>query len=733
MSTTTEQLRVNPAMTCVSVPLPDSLTKDVRAIEEDSFPFEYLSEIAEMESWRKEINRPIYHLHKWWAQRLGSVFRAILLGTVAPQGSDVLSFFYSPARIGGAVIFDPFMGSGTTIGEALKLGGRAMGRDINPVSHLLVKNGMGMPSREEVCETFDAIKRDVSGPIQHFYEARLPDGGMGRVLYYFWVKHIPCPLCKGRVDMFSSYVFAKHAYPKRHPESRAICPSCGGLNVVRYDALEATCASCRTSYKLAGGPVSRSKATCPHCNRTFSIAKVVQGLGKPPEHRLYAKLVLSPSNEKRYLPGDEFDLALYKEAEEQLLSRENAYPLVQIMPGYNTNQVLNYSYGYWHQMFNSRQLLCLSILGERIKRIPDERKRDLFCCFFSGIIEFNNMFASYKGEGTGAVRHMFSHHILKPERTPLEANVWGTPYSSGSFSTLFKTRVLRAIDYCEDPFEIRISEQCGRHSSKKVYGLSSPLHFDSAKNWEEFSKGKSLYLSCGDSSATDIESETVDAIVTDPPFFDNVQYSELADFFYVWQRHIMGAHGDYVVNTTRSAAEVQQKKADLFLDRLAGVWNECHRVLKRNGLLVFTFHHSRSEGWRCILMSLLMSGFEVTACHPIKAEMSVAAPKNQAKEPIDLDMIMVCRKKVQREGLEPASELILEQSVREAEGKILRIRTIYGHISRNDVRGIVMGQIIAAFSHSRDIVNALAQLEGIEPEIERAIERLYSSLAPVEG
>ena len=48
------------------------------------------------------------------------------------------------------------------------------------------------------------------------------------------------------------------------------------------------------------------------------------------------------------------------------------------------------------------------------------------------------MFASYKGEGTGAVRHMFAHHILKPERVPLEANLWGTPKSSGSFSTMFE-------------------------------------------------------------------------------------------------------------------------------------------------------------------------------------------------------------------------------------------------------------------------------------------------------
>jgi hypothetical protein len=57
-------------------------------------------------------------------------------------------------------------------------------------------------------------------------------------------------------------------------------------------------------------------------------------------------------------------------------------------------------------------------------KYPDEQTRDALHTLFSGVLEFINMFASYKGEGTGAVRHMFAHHILKPERIPIEANVW---------------------------------------------------------------------------------------------------------------------------------------------------------------------------------------------------------------------------------------------------------------------------------------------------------------------
>jgi len=71
---------------------PDRINKD-RLIEADSFPIEFLSEIAERESWRKEIYRPVYHIHKWWAKRLGSVFRGILLGCFLPDCADLEKAF----------------------------------------------------------------------------------------------------------------------------------------------------------------------------------------------------------------------------------------------------------------------------------------------------------------------------------------------------------------------------------------------------------------------------------------------------------------------------------------------------------------------------------------------------------------------------------------------------------------------------------------------------------------
>src|SRR2546422_5700164 len=82
-----------------------------RLIELDSFPFEFVSELAEMESWRKEVYRPIYHIHKWWAKRLGSVFRVVLLGSVIPETESLAEMFYRRHDLSAVTVFDPLPGT----------------------------------------------------------------------------------------------------------------------------------------------------------------------------------------------------------------------------------------------------------------------------------------------------------------------------------------------------------------------------------------------------------------------------------------------------------------------------------------------------------------------------------------------------------------------------------------------------------------------------------------------
>ncbi|MEK7307030.1 MAG: helix-turn-helix domain-containing protein [Nitrospirota bacterium] len=704
----------------------ESQIKTAKAIE-FSFPFEEISDIAEMESWRKEIYRPIYHIHKWWAQRLGSVFRAIIIGACADNNENIGDHFYKPARFPDIVAYDPFMGSGTTIGEAHKLGCKVIGRDINPVSYFVVRSALAEYSRQEIIDTYRAIQNDLADLIKSYYKAST-DNGMADVLYYFWVKTLPCPKCGRSVDLFNSRIFVKHAYKQHHPEGKALCPYCDAINSIHVDADHVTCHKCGKEYNPQAGQANGIKATCLSCHHIFPIAKRVQELGCPPAHRMYAKLILKPSGDKEYMKVDDFDLKLYEKASNELRKRCKAYPVVSIQPGYNTNQVLNYNYTHWHQMFNDRQLLCLSILTERIQKIEKENLRYLFTCLFSGCLEFNNMFCSFKGEGTGAVRHMFAHHILKPERTPLEANLWGTPKSSGSFSTLFEGRILRALDYCSDPFELKVIHRDGRHSGEKVFGLNQKIGGEIAGNYKEFhKKGMDVYLSCGSSAYTDLGNHSVDLVITDPPFFDNVHYSQLADFFYVWLRHILGSKAPFKGTSSRSQEEVQQTDAKEFTQKLTAVYKDCCRVLKDDGLLIFTYHHSRSEGWLSVLQAIHQAGFYIVAAHPVKSEMSVAVPKLQAKEPIDLDIILVCRKLKLVKTYNYVPRGLLADSTERARSLVTRFNKAGRRLSRNDVRIILMSQIIIFLSPLNEFSEMEKFLIFNEVTLKSIIEEIWTA------
>jgi hypothetical protein len=182
-------------------------------------------------------------------------------------------------------------------------------------------------------------------------------------------------------------------------------------------------------------------------------------------------MVLTADGAKRYEPINDFDRALDGDVARQFRSIVGELPRVAVEPGYNTNQMLKHNYRYWHELFSDRQIVCIRHLMRAIDAIENENVRHLFACLFSGTLEFNNLFASFKGEGTGAVRHMFANHVLKPELMPIEANIWGTPKSSGAFSCLYRTRVERALDYKSEPTEVVIDS----YSGAKAGGFNKPL------------------------------------------------------------------------------------------------------------------------------------------------------------------------------------------------------------------------------------------------------------------
>lgn len=606
----------------------------VTALERD-FPSVQISLAAEHESWRKEVHRPASHTHKWWAQRLGSVFRGILAAAVTETAEEAIAAYSAPTRMPGLVVYDCFAGSGTTLVEGAKMGATVVGRDINPVAALVQRQALARWDEGLLDAAFKQVEGACRANIERLHQS---DNGEP-VLYYFWVASVACPACGDDVELFSNYVFAQHAYPQRYPIARATCPDCH--DVVAVDLSKDIAFTCRNDHVTSplAGPVSGQWMTCREGHRDKVISALAEA---PPSYRMYAKLVLTKEDRREYRPINEFDRHLFGKAARLLDEHRQrlVLPTGDLEDGYNTRQAMRWGFLRWEQFFNSRQLYSLGLIGAAIRDLDPSPEREAVAALFSGTLEFNNLFCSYKGEGTGAVRHMFNHHVLKPERTPLEAHPWGTPASSGAFSTLFESRIIRALRYKLSPIELVPSGGVVR----RLGGLSAPIGAEVATSWDGLTSGADAYVANGDSANTDLPNESVALIVTDPPFMDNVHYSELADFFHAWLSGIEPFQGYPQLPTTRAVGEVQSTSPEMFEKAIGRVWRECARVLRSDGILAFTFHQARSTGWIALVSALRDAGLVVTAVQPVKGEMTTSVTKSAAAEPSNLDSVVVCRK-----------------------------------------------------------------------------------------
>lgn len=669
--------------------------------------FEDVSLIAQQESWRKEIYRPMSYIHKWWARRLGSIFRGLIVYDQIGE-SFAMDDYYNPPQMEDKVIFDPFMGSGTTVFEACKLGAKAIGCDINPIASNLVCTILQKYSIKQVEEAFKEIEYRCADKIMSYYKTSSGED----VMYYLWVSTIECECCSSTIALHKNYIFAKNAYASVKPSARVICPICGTIFACHYKDNIVCCPNCKREFDPQAGTVDKTNTyTCPICGKRERVIDYIRRSKKRLKQNMFCKIVIHNS-QKEYMPIDEFDRLLYIKATEDVKKHASEIPDVDILDGINTRQIINYGYSKWRDMFNDRQLLSIALLANAIQHLSDSCLKNLFLILLSGTLEFNNMFCSYKGEGTGAVRPLFYNHILKPELSPLEANLWGTNASSGAFSSFFHNRLMRALQYKANPFEVYLSDKTsGKYYLERLdnTGRDKARFFNDccAKSTFKELAVNAPVIYCQDSSVLNIPDKTVDLVLTDPPFFDNVNYSELADFFFAWQSKWGIGFAAHDSSTTRQSSEVQDSKANTFGEKLCAVFLNCNRILKDDGRLIFTYHHSRKDGWLPVYHAITQAGFQIEETMLVKAEMAVSVAIMSAKEPINYDLVFICKKYVDSTPAVEYSESMLEQ----IKVHIKKFTDAGLKLSTGDKMMLIYGKVLELMSKKQ---NRLVSMEAMD-------------------
>ncbi len=674
---------------------------------EQTFPLLELNQLAEQESHNKHFYRPATYTHKWWARRLGSVFRTIILSTFLPPGEPVWEHYYQRHDFSNKIVLDPFMGGGTTVVEALRLGCKVVGCDLNPVAWWTVKRAVESVSMRELHDAFRQLEAEVASRIRRLYRTRCDHPGCGRevdVLNVLWVNDATCASCGSRVPLHSSYVVDSD-----RDFRTLLCPACNHVFTTREKGGDAACPACGHGFDPRRGPAGQVNFNCPICGQTQPILKASQREEGPFPRHMYAILYLCPVHGREMKAPEEEDLASFLDAVHEF-EREQGNLLIPrsaIPNGNKTRDLLNYNYTYWHMLFNERQLLALSWLLEGIRRLPGERARETLLGLFSYCLDYNTIFATYNGR-SGGVRGLFTYHAFVIPTELLENNVWGAGENSGSFSGVYARKMKQAQAFRDAPFERRVLPGGG---TRLVSIPGERIDARLASSFEELvgDKDKNTLLLCRSSEDLPIPTGSVDAVITDPPYFNNVQYSELADFFYVWLRlALKDCYPHFTPELTPKISEIvenphQGKDIGFFLEGLTRVFEECRRVLKDEGALVFTFHHREPEAWGTVLGAVLDAGFYISALYPVQAERDFSLHIRD-QEAIEYDAIIVCRKRVgdgriSWEQLEDQIHFQAAQTLRQLQRpELVEGQTAAEGLSRADVAVIVLGKCLELYS-----------------------------------
>ena len=656
---------------------------------ERNFDPVFTTRLALREKQIQQNYRPIIGIHKWFARRPGTVFRSLLLAEY--NSAEPLETSYWREHKLRGVIADPFMGGGTPIYEANRLGFSVLGADTNPMAFWVVRQALGHLDLQEFASAAEEVVSDVEGTVGGLYETNcLKCGQTALVKYFIWVKTEQCPTCQSVNDLFPGYLLAKDS---RHPMHVVACSECGCLNESGEQPSKAAptpCAECGGPLYVEG-PVRRQRVQCKRCGSEYPYP--AKNLGQPPVHRMWAMEYhcepCKPTHKGRFFkrPGAD-DLNRYEKARLRLLDEPGLpIPDDEIPAGDETDRLHRWGYRRYKEMFTERQLLGLGLLLRRISQVTNPPVRYALLTVFSDFLRYQNMLCRYD---TYALKcqDIFSVHGFPVGLVQCENNLLGIPRIGAGAFRHFVEKYLRAKQYCETPFETRLN---GRR--KEVVPIPGERIMAEVVDHFPGENERQAQIAASPAADMPLAPGTLDGVFTDPPYFANVQYAELIDFNYVWLRQALQEEfTEFAPPTTRSPDELTGnttlgRDIEHFTEGLSKVFRHYAVALKPGAPFVFTYHHNDPAAYVAVVVAILDAGLDCTASLPAATEMSASLHILGTKSSV-LDSIFVCRRievphqsrPDVRELLEQDAALMAAAGVKVSPGDIRCLA--YGHIAR---------------------------------------------------
>ncbi|ARS54577.1 hypothetical protein B9G99_12330 [Kushneria konosiri] len=609
--------------------------------------FPYLPQLGERLHVHEEMGDPA------WFKELMELAKKAGVRVPNLYGYDRAYHNKTPLTKDSKVILDPTSGGGSIPFEALRLGHRVIANELNPVASIILKATLDYPVRfgKELLENIRHWGTKIEEQLDERLLSHFPSCNavvsacdpkpVSRDMSYLFCRQVTCPHCEGEAPLLNALWLAKKGDQwavsiKTHPnksvrfEPFEFTADKRGLNVADLEAGTVTsgvgqCVHCQQA--ISGDEIKRQARGESEYGKWKDVLYCVAGVRIEPKLDKQGNIQRYASGERkgevktqkiRYfrapIQADQDALkAAGRELEERRLDFEmkGLVPNEQIPAGSKTSEPMRYGMNSWEDMFTPRQLLGHLTVMEALHdakpqilaELGEERGRAVITYLqfaIDKVVDYNSKQTRWHFS-RGVLVGTFGRHDFSLKWT------FGETVYAGS-SSGFRWGMLQILDAYKG-IELLVRERAKEGLTDKDF-------------WQL--KGSATNMA-------EVEASSVDAVVMDPPYYDNVQYSELSDFYYVWQKRTLADlypswFDDEVTDKTTEAVanparDGSTKNAKLRYEELMrNIFAESKRVLKPNGIMTLMFTHKSSDAWETLTNALIQSGWDITACMPVESE-----------------------------------------------------------------------------------------------------------------
>ena len=545
-------------------------------------------------------------------------------------------------------VLDPTAGGGSIPLEIHRLGHTAIANDLNPVAALILKATVEWPRAygSSLRAQFEDLACEFIRRAEPRYERVFPAESKDiRIEGYLWARTVTCPYCDGLVPLSPNWRLAADGTGVRLLPDCADGPGTPG-RVCTFEIVG-------FAKEQFPGTVARGDGHCPYadCGRVIDGDEIkAQAQAGRMGDQLFAvaykrRVETRTKSGKRgrdkwvrgyraSRPEDDNSADIRAKLDEKLPKWDalDIVPTERIPDGNETTVPHRYGMARWRDLFSARQLLCHGTSVEVFREMLDadraaDRLDDVRQAAYGYLalaidksINWNARISSWNVQLQG-MRSVFDRHDFSFK--------W-------SYAEMAPLVVGLGYDWTLEQTAKCINELVALIHPGAAGGTGTLFDPADAEPPGPTDASPAIAITCKPGDSLDhLDDGSIDAVVMDPPYYDNVMYAELSDFFYVWLKRTAGRvfpelftrqltdkENEAVANPAKFAGQTGARAlaGKDYQQRMAAIFAECRRVLKPEGIMTLMFTHKATGAWDALTTGLMESGFAITASWPINTE-----------------------------------------------------------------------------------------------------------------